>query len=281
MLRSAAEGAGVEIQLAQEVTDVEAGPQALVHQAHGNPLSADLVIGADGVRSAMRRKLNPQTGDPRFTGQVAWRAVVPNSTRVPSEARVYMGPKRHLVSYPLRDGRFVNVVAVQERDVWASEGWAQSDHPDNLRAAFADFGNETQALLERVEDVGLWGLFDHPVAANWHAGTVAMIGDAAHPMLPFLAQGANMALEDAWALAACLENGSMSEALSRYQDLRRDRVARVMKTAQANAKRYHLKSPIVRGIAHSALHMASTWAPQRMLGQFDWLYRYDITSQIE
>jgi 2-polyprenyl-6-methoxyphenol hydroxylase-like FAD-dependent oxidoreductase len=138
-----------------------------------------------------------------------------------------MGPGRHLVRYPLRRGRLINIVAVEERDAWAAEGWHHTDDPANLRRAFTDFCPEVRTLLDRVETVYLWGLFRHPVAPVWTDGQLALLGDAAHPTLPFLAQGANMALEDAWSLVAALTaDPDSGDALRTYAELRRPRTAR-------------------------------------------------------
>ncbi|MDU8910590.1 FAD-dependent monooxygenase [Aestuariicoccus sp. MJ-SS9] len=277
LLADAVRDAGVEVRLSQRV--VRVGQEGRVVLDTDESLTADLVIGADGLHSAARIALNG--GDsPFFTGQVAWRAIVPNVTGHPPEARVHMGPGRHLVSYPLRDGGAVNLVAVEEREGWVAEGWAHRDHPDNLRAAFAGFGGDVPALLAQVHDPGLWGLFRHPVARVWQGGRLALLGDAAHPTLPFLAQGANMALEDAWALAACLDADGIEAGLPRYQALRRDRVARVIAVANGNAWKYHLRNPLVRGAAHLGLGVLGRVAPGRMLGQFDWLYGYDVTRAV-
>lgn len=281
LLVDAARAAGVSVRLLQQVDRVVTGPRPVVHLVNGDRLTADLIIGADGVKSKVRAVLNGENA-PKFTGQVAWRAVVPNSTRVPAEARVYMGPGRHMVTYPLRGGAFVNIVAVQERKDWAEEGWSHPDLPASVQSAFADFGPEPRALLERITDLRLWGLFRHPVAKHWVGEGVALVGDAAHPTLPFLAQGANMALEDAWALAGTAPAFDPSAAgLARYQELRQRRVRRVISTANRNASRYHLKFPPLRAAAHGILRLTSTLAPRLMLSQFDWLYRYDITSQVQ
>jgi salicylate hydroxylase len=213
----------------------------------------------------------------RFSGQVAWRALIPNVVDHPPEARVTMGPGKHLVSYPLREGRMVNLVAVEERDDWAAEGWHHRDDPANLRRAFAGFGAQAAQMLEAVEEVTLWGLHHHPVAANWQADGVALLGDAAHPTLPFLAQGANMALEDAWVLADCLTRYPRDAALTAYQAARIDRARRIVKTSEGNATRYHLRSGPIRFAAHTGLRIASTLAPGAMLRAFDWLYAHDVT----
>ncbi|QBF31565.1 FAD-dependent oxidoreductase [Thalassococcus sp. S3] len=275
LLVEAARAAGVELRLLQEVVRVEQGK---VHLKTGAVARGDLIIGADGVHSVFRGVLNGQTA-PFFTGQVAWRALVDNRTGVPNEARVFMGPGRHVVSYPLRQGQSVNLVAVQERADWAAEGWHHQDDPENLRAAFADFRGPAADLLADVRQVGLWGLFRHPVAERWHGEGLALLGDAAHPTLPFLAQGANMALEDAWVLADALDGATrMEQGLATYQSRRRDRVVRVIETANGNAWKYHLRFGPLRRAAHLALSLGGRVAPARVVRQFDWLYRHDVTA---
>ncbi len=276
LLERAVRAAGVEIRLSQRVTQVRAGARPVAEMAVGGRLTADLILGADGVKSVARGVLNGQAAA-QFTGQVAWRAVVPNTCAHPPEARVHMGPGRHLVSYPLRGGRFVNLVAVEERTDWAAEGWTHRDEAQNLHAAFAGFGGDVPVLLAGVAAPGLWGLFLHPVAEHWHGDGLALLGDAAHPTLPFLAQGANMALEDAWVLADSLDRDGLRAGLARYQARRRDRVARVIRTADGNAWKYHLRQPLLRGATHLALRLAGRLAPGRMVHQFDWLYGHDVT----
>ena len=190
-----------------------------------------------------------------------------------------MGPGRHMVCYPLRGGERINIVAVQERRAWADEGWHHSDDPDNLRAAFAGFDGLANDILKRVDSVGLWGLFRHPVAANWYGEGAALLGDAAHPTLPFMAQGANMALEDAWVLAQSLDRGAdFAVALSDYQAQRRDRVVKVVGAASSNAWKYQLRFAPMRLAAHMALSLGGKMAPEKMVRQFDWIYRHDVTA---
>lgn len=277
LLAKGARDAGVKIRLLQNVESIGRSDRPFVKTTAGDQLHADLIVGADGVHSVVRQHLNGKSV-PFFTHQVAWRATIPNDLHFPAEARVYMGPKRHLVCYPLRGGNMLNLVAVQERHEWAEEGWAHKDDPKNLEAAFADFGNEVHALLERVEDVSLWGLFRHPVAEKWHNDHVAILGDAAHPTLPFMAQGANMALEDAWALADEVHRqSSIKDALAAYQLRRRSRAQKVIDTASKNAWKYHLSFPPLRWAAHSALRVGGSLAPGMMLNQFDWIYGHDET----
>ncbi len=273
LLAQGARDAGVRLRLLHKVQKVEPGERMILHTVHGAKLSADLVIGADGLNSQLRPILNgPET--PFFTGQVAWRAVVPNTAPLSPEVRLFMGPHRHLVCYPLRGGKFINIVAVQERSDWIAQSWSHEDNPDNLRAAFADFGPEVRALLANVAVVHLWGLFRHQVAQNWQKDGLFLLGDAAHPTLPFLAQGASMALEDAWALADVL--GSGADPVT-YQTRRRDRAVRIVNASGRNAWKYHLAFPPLRFAAHTGLRVMSALAPGRLVNQFDWLYNYDIT----
>jgi 2-polyprenyl-6-methoxyphenol hydroxylase-like FAD-dependent oxidoreductase len=274
LLADAVRAAGVKVILSHQIKSVTEGLTPTVTLVDGGKLSADLIVGADGLHSKVRLALG-QVEDGFFTGQVAWRATVPNDLGLADEAQLFMGPGRHLVCYPLRGGSMVNLVAVQERNDWAAEGWAFEDDPANLCAAFADFGEAAQAVLKRVDQVNLWGLFRHPVASQWQAPGLAILGDAAHPTLPFLAQGANLAMEDAWVLADCLASG---EGLAAYQSKRRERAAKVIGVANGNARKYHLRFPPLRGAAHLALRFGGAVAPAKMVRQFDWLYRYDVTA---
>ena len=277
LLAGAARRANVSFEMGVEVASIRPGSPPQVQLADGRIRRAELIVAADGIHSVARPVLNG-ADRARFSGQVAWRATVPNTLKHPPEAHVHMGPGRHLVSYPLRGGALVNLVAVAERAEWAEEGWARPDTPDRLREAFADFGGPAAAMLRSVEEVTLWGLHLHPVAACWQRGGVALLGDAAHPTLPFLAQGANMALEDAWALAEAAARGT-GDWLAGYQTLRHPRVTRVIAAAEKNAWRYHLRPGPLRSIAHLGLRTVSRLAPGAMVGGFDWLYGYDVTAR--
>ncbi len=257
MLADACRAAGVTILLDQRMDDLP---------------PADLVVGADGIRSMTRVALNG-AATPIFTGQVAWRATIPMNA--PPEARIWMLPGRHVVTYPLGDGR-LNIVAVQERAAWADEGWHHPDDPAHLRHAFADACGDLQRVLMQVEQPHLWGLFQHPVAARWVTDRVALVGDAAHPTLPFLAQGANLALEDAVVLARLLGLHGISAGLPKYQALRVPRVTRAIATANGNAVNYHLGGPR-RIVAHLGLRALGQVAPQAFIRRLDWLYGHDAT----
>ena len=279
LLAQEARAQGVGIRLLQKVQSVVPGRSPRIELSTGDHRDTGLAIGADGIHSVLRPALTP-TRAPFFTGQVAWRCIVPNVTGHPAHVRVHMGPKRHMVTYPLRDGSILTVVAVEERSDWTAESWSQTDDPDALRKAFSGFDAEVHRILAQAEAPGVWGLFRHPVARQWHGENTVLLGDAAHPTLPFLAQGANMALEDAWVLADALAaEPTVARALARYQARRKARVTRVIDAASRNARNYHLSPGPVRFAAHTALGLASRLAPDRMLGRFDWLYGYDVTDR--
>ena len=277
VLRQAALEQNVSFEMGCTVQSVMPSETPQLTLTDGTTRRAELIVGADGIHSNARTALNG-TDAAFFTGQVAWRATVPNTVSHGDVAMVTMGPGRHLVSYPLRGGDMVNLVAVEERNEWAEEGWNHADDPAHLRAAFDGFSGMAGEMIAAVKTTTLWGLHRHPVAAVWQKDGVALLGDAAHPTLPFLAQGANMALEDAWVLADHVARGGVA-ALPDYQVARAPRVRRVIKAAEGNAWRYHLRAGPVRFAAHNLLRLGSRIAPMRMLGAFDWLYGVDVTDR--
>lgn len=281
ILVQGAREAGVEMRLLQRIESVDlSGPRALVTTAQGAQFESSLLIGADGLHSKTREALNGKVA-PFFTRQVAWRALIPCEAGAAPVAEVHMGPGRHIVSYPLRGGALRNIVAVEERNRWVDESWSSRDDPMEMRIAFEGFSPRVRSWLDQIQDVWLWGLFRHPVARHWGRdlpeGVVALLGDAAHPTLPFLAQGASMALEDAWVLAACLaSHDAPAAALAAYQASRAPRCARIVEAANRNARAYHLSGP-VREVAHLGLKLGGWIAPQMALKRFDWLYGHDVT----
>ena len=277
LLLQGAREAGVMVRLLSRVVLVNlSGARPVAVLEDGTRHEAALMIGADGLHSQMRAALNGQVA-PFFTHQVAWRALIPGDGGA-AVAEVHMAPGRHLVSYPVRGGTLRNIVAVEERRQWVEEGWSLRDDPMAMQLAFRGFSARARNWLDQVQDVWLWGLFRHEVARVWQRGlpqgSVAIVGDAAHPMLPFLAQGASMALEDAWVLAASLAEGGAG--LAGYQAARAGRCARVMAAATANARAYHLGG-MARGVAHFGLRVGGRLAPGLALRRYDWLYGMDVT----
>lgn len=280
VLLARAEELGVQVETGVHVTGAEIRDFDARLEVDGQGArEVGFVIGADGLHSVLRHPLNGKR-QAFFTGQVAWRAIVPATGDEPQEARVFMGPGRHIVTYPLRDARVVNIVAVEERKDWVDEGWHHQDDPENLRRAFAGFAPEVRALLDRVEVTHIWGLFRHAVADQWHKGPAVILGDAAHPTLPFMAQGAVMALEDAWVLADSLAVAGMEEGPALYQARRRHRAQRVIEAANGNARNYHYANPLVRFVGHSALRLAGALSPDSVLKRYDWIYDHDVTQEV-
>lgn len=277
VLAEAADACGVQIELGAEVSGLADEGRGGVDLADGRTLRAGVIVAADGVRSEIRPLLDNSSA-PKFRGQVAWRGVVPGDGSETGEVSVYLGPGSHLVRYPLRGGRLINLVAVQERKAWADEGWHLQDDPSVVREAFASYAPEIQRDLEKLRQVHLWGLFRRPVARHWTKGRVALLGDAAHATLPFMAQGAVMAIEDAWVLAECLATSDGVEVgLALYESRRKTRCRKVVGAADRNAWAYHLRMPGVRQLAHKGLGLGERLRPGAALSQFDWIYRENVS----
>ncbi len=283
-LAEAVQEAGVDVRLGTRVAEVAGtieGEDLRVVSESAPPLAVDIVVAADGVRSALRDAWFAGPGA-RFTGHVAWRALVPadrlDPDLIPAGAVVTMGAGRHVVTYPLRGRSLLNIVAVEERAAWTPEGWSIRDDPAHLRAAFAGWGGGIGDILAAVDDCFLWGLFDHPPLAHATRGRIALLGDAWHPMLPYLAQGATMALEDAWVLASELDTAETPQrGLMAYEARRAARVARVQRASARNGRIYHLGGRRRRAM-HLALRTADTLLPEIVARRFDWLYGADVVS---
>jgi salicylate hydroxylase len=282
MLRAGALAAGARITLGTQAVQVDlSGQIPMVQHAAGN-VAAPLVFGADGLHSVMRGALAPLSA-PFFTGQVAWRATITGEGQTAEpQVQVFMGAGRHLVSYPLRGGALRNIVAVEERSSFSRESWSAPADLARMRAAFAGFCPQVCDWLAKVCDAGEWGLHRHAITPVWGKvlpqGAAFILGDAAHPTLPFLAQGASMSLEDGAILTQLLDSAPTAAALDRYAHLRAARTGRIIAAANANARNYHL-SGAAKHIAHLALRAIGATAPNLMLRRFDWLYGYDATRE--
>lgn len=268
---------------AQAVNYSQDASTAAVHLSDGRQFTGDVVIGADGIKSVIRQAM---LGDdkPEFTGNVAWRAVVetaaletpPNPT-----ACVWMGRGRHAVTYRLRQGRLVNFVGVVERDDWTQESWTALGDKDDALNDFKGWHPSLKAVLEAANETQLyrWALFDRKPLARWTDGRAALLGDAAHPMLPFLAQGAAMAVEDAWSLAANLSavERPAAQSLSVYEKSRLARTSRVQAASRANMKTFHKTSRISQLSTYGPMWAAGRVAPKIVHNRLNWLYGYDVT----
>jgi salicylate hydroxylase len=260
------------------VTSDEAGVTIGVRRgAIGLKERGDFLIAADGLHSIVRERLGLGGRDQAlFSGRVAFRAQVDGSSlperwRAP-EVTLRLGAKAHLVHYPLREGAIVNLVAVIESGWRAKKGddpWDGAADRDALSRAFARWTADARAAIDAAAEWRAWPLYDRPGIASFSVGRVALIGDAAHPMLPFLAQGAAQAIEDAGALADCLEQArDPGDALAAYSRRRAPRAARVQAEARAQARLYHLTGALALG-RDLGMHMLGS---ERLLRRYDWLY---------
>ena len=197
----------------------------------GTSSSADLIIGADGVRSVVRRTLFGD-GDLRWTGHQCYRALVPTGgvvDYVNPDSTFSMGPNAHVVTYYVKGGEMVNIVAVTDAKEWVAESWSTKASRDEMLADYEGWHKSLEELFSHVDEVYNWGLFDRDPLASWTRGFVTLLGDACHPMLPFLSQGAAMAIEDGFVLgeALSLYPDNLTDALAAYEAERRPRTARV------------------------------------------------------
>jgi salicylate hydroxylase len=270
----------IDLRLGEAVAACEGDGTPSLVLASGERLEADVLVGADGLRSVVREALFGPAA-PRFTGNVAWRGLIPaerlEGADIRPVAALWMGPGAHFVHYFVRGGTLVNFVGVVEADDWREESWSSRGKAADLRRDFSGWHPTVRRIVEAApEDACFrWALFDRDPLPRWSRGAVTLLGDACHPTLPFMAQGACMAIEDAAVLAACLSGcrrGGIPAALSRYQDLRRPRTASIQASSRRNATIYHLRPPF------SWARDQAMKAGLGMGAAMDGLYRYDALS---
>lgn len=234
------------------------------------------LVGADGLWSRLRARLGDGTM-PRLAGRSAFRAIIPAARLSPRDREpivsLWIGPDGHLVHYPVRAGAAVNIVAVC-RDQWESSAWNTGAGREEVLERFpaTAWAGSARQLLEAPERWQKWALYDREPSASWGRGPVTLLGDAAHPMLPFLAQGAAMAIEDAAVLARELAGSpaDYASALRNYESERRPRTARVQREARRNDFRYHMKQPAA--FIRDAMLRAS--GGERLFARYDWIYQW-------
>jgi salicylate hydroxylase len=278
LLAAVREHPAIELRLGCAVADVAIDAAGVtIHGGAGDPLHAVALIGADGVWSAVRQRLFPQA-QPAFAGLIAWRgtfdAGLLSAEPVLHQVQLWMGPHAHLVAYPISGGRQVNMVAIVPGD-WQQPGWSEPGDAAELARHFATarWPAEALAMIGAVAAWRRWALFTMPDGGVWNEGPVALLGDAAHAMLPFAAQGAGMAIEDAAVLAECLGDAAgIPAALARYAAMRRSRVGRVQRTARQSGQIYHLRGPmaLARALTMQAL------GPRRLQARQDWIYDWTV-----
>jgi salicylate hydroxylase len=256
---------------------VDRGDRVEARFAGGTRVEVDVLVGADGIHSAVRDELFGRER-PRFTGCVAYRGLVPaerlSELGLEVTTQIWMGPGGHFVHYFVSGGRLVNFVAVVERDTWTRESWTDRGDLADALAAFEGWHPQVRAILRAVDETFIWALFDRPPMPRWSEGRVTLLGDACHAMLPFMAQGAAQAIEDGATLAACLaEAGSdVPEALRRYQRLRIARTSRLQALSATNKTRFHLPDGPEQRNRDTEMAAGSTDWPFNAVA---WIYQHD------
>ncbi|WP_407169703.1 FAD-dependent monooxygenase [Bradyrhizobium sp. ORS 111] len=276
----------IDLRLGCQFEDVTEHAEGLtVVQRRGNARQqeqAAALIGADGIWSSVRRQLFPDL-QPQFSGLIAWRGTLEASALPQEDAapcvQLWMGPDAHLVVYPISAGRQINVVAIAA-GAWNQPGWSAPGDSNEINGVFAKsrWPSVAQTLVGAVDGWRKWALFTLPDIGGWNEGAVALLGDAAHAMLPFAAQGAGMAIEDAAVLAQTLRDSTgesrsdIPAALARYTQMRRARVLQVQRLARRQGRIYHLSgaAAIARDLAIRAM------GPQRMLARQGWIYDWRV-----
>lgn len=245
----------------------------------GSEFEADIIVGADGIHSPVRSAIFGEEA-PRFTGHMCYRAVVPCDgplDYVSPDSSFWLGPNSHVVTYYVSGGKGVNIVAVAETADWVAESWNVPSSKAELLAAFKDWHPNIGKLFSQVDDVFKWGLFDRDPMTTWSKGRVTLLGDAAHPMLPFLSQGAAMAIEDAFVLAAALDArpDNIPAAFEAYEAERLPRTRRVQLEARERGRTYHLPSAFSQAKRDFVYWLRGLVNPQATGIQANWVYEYD------
>ncbi len=272
----------IDLRLGCQFEDAAAHAKGLtVVQRSGNFRQQEIglaLIGADGIWSTVRHHLFPEV-QPQFSGMIAWRGTI-DATQLPREytarrVQLWMGPGAHLVAYPISAARRINIVAIVP-GTWNRPGWSAPGDGQELRNTFgpAKWPGPARMMLGAVDSWRRWALFTLPEGGEWTSGTIGLLGDAAHAMLPFAAQGAAMAIEDAAVLAKAFSDGPMesapnvTEALKRYARARRRRVAQMQRASRSAARTFHLSGPmaLARDLTIKLL------GPQHMLARQHWIY---------
>ncbi|OWT60380.1 monooxygenase [Candidimonas nitroreducens] len=276
-LRSLAPGA-IRLNCRCESVDLS-GPRPSVLLSNGERVAGDLIVGADGVHSRVRRAI-VGADQPVFSGMHAWRGVIPTN-RLPGHLRKpagvnWVGPGRHVIHYPLRRCELTNFVGIVEGSNWEVESWTQQGSLDACLGDFKGWHEDVQTMIRAVDVHFKWALMVREPIERWSSGCVTLLGDAAHPTLPFLAQGAAMALEDGYVLARALaaHSGDVPAALSAYESARVERTAKVVRGSNGNAARFH--NPKLANAQGAAQYIEDQWAPDKVRERYEWLFEYKV-----
>lgn len=250
---------------------------------NGKTFQGDVLIGADGIRSSVRKHLNG-VEIPNYTGYSAWRGLVRTSklppNLIPRATNNWLGENKHIVCYYVKNGDFVNFVAVTKHEKWLEQDWKLEGSLSQMRDCFKDSDNRVQILLDNCHKCYLWGIFDISPLDNWTDGHVTLIGDAAHPMMPFLAQGASVAMEDAWVLTHYLNkyNKNIELGLKKYQEARLLTANLIQKYSKENADLYHMRPSFKKSVRDLKFSLATKY-PSLLNHKFDKVFGNNVVSK--
>ena len=256
------------------------GNHLTLHLEDGRHVEGDALIGADGVHSAIRSQIHDQI-ETEFLGIIAWRGLA-RMDKLPPELRQpvgtnWIGPGGHVVTYPLRAGKVLNFAGFGERDDWKVESWTEPGTRDECATDFKGWNPLVHDIIRAIDAPYKWALVGRPPLTSWTRGNVTLLGDAAHPMLPFLAQGAIMAIEDAIVIARCMEKYTdPATAFAHYQATRIQRTTDVVNGSAANAQRFH--NATLADPATAIRYVDEQWQPDAIRLRYDWLFEYDATT---
>ena len=278
VLLNKVEEEGIKINTNMKVIDVGNEENKAYIKINEEKIKADIVIGADGIHSVVREKLFEKK-ESSFTGNVAWRMLIPVDSLprdlILPDTTVWLGPKKHFVSYHVSGGKNLNCVCLVEQDGWTNESWSERGNIEDLREVYNGWNQTIETLLKIANPNTLyrWALHDRPPMKQWSKGRITLLGDAAHPMLPFLAQGAAMAIEDGAVLADCISSYEDNEkSLKNFEQIRKPRTSFVQLAARRNAKILHLS-----GLAAFFRNIVMGYAGNKI---FNKLYSYDALSAV-
>ena len=247
----------------------------------GRQVFGDALIGADGVHSQIRRALFG-ADEAKFSGMIAWRGVVPMSSLPTQMARMvgtnWVGPGGHVVHYPLHRGELMNFVGIVERSDWRIESWSTRGGAEECAADFAGWHEDVHRLIRGTPSLYKWALMVREPIERWSVGPVTLLGDACHPTLPMLAQGAVMAIEDGFILARCFEHwpDDVAAALDRYERARNERTRAIVLGSAANARRFH--NPALADPVGAKEYLDGEWSRAAITNRYEWLFTYDVLS---
>lgn len=255
--------------------------RVVLHLDNGETASGDALIGADGVHSRLRNLVWGES-KAKFTGMMAWRGTIPMEKLPPHMSRRvatnWVGPGAHAVCYPLRGGRIMNFVATVERDDWTLESWSTQGTTEECLADFAGWHDDIQTMIRNAPSLFKWALCGRPPMEAWTTNRITLLGDACHSTLPFLAQGAVMALEDAVILGRCMEKyrDDLPSALQRYEALRLGVTTRKVLGASANTERFH--NPALATEAGAQAYVDKEWNREAIIERYEWIFTYDVNA---